>query len=248
MSYLKTKGIVIREVNTGEADKIITLFTKSNGKISAVARGARRPRCLFAAGTQFLSYSDFVLFSGKEIYSVNSSDIIEPFYDIRNDIVRLTYAAHFVDIISDIMQENQPATKVLQLLLNSLHMLSKTEKSPELIARIFEMRFLSINGYAPCVNNCVICGSEELDRCSFSYMKCGFICSKESCDLNDRFALPLSSGAAKAIQYIVHSKIDNLFSFNLSPEVLDELGRINKRYLREQLEKEYTKLDFLKSI
>lgn len=248
MSYLKTKGIVIREVSTGEADKIITIFSKSNGRISAAARGARRPKSAFSAGTQLLSYCDYVLYSGREMYSINSSDVIESFYDIRNDVVRLTYAAHFIDIITDTIKENQPAPKVLQLLLNSLHMLAKTDKSPELIARIFEIRLLSIVGYAPYVNSCIICGSEELESCSFSFQKCGFICNRESCIANDRFAMQITSGTAKAIQYIVYTKIDHLFSFNLSQQVLDELGRVARRYMRERLEKDYNKLDFLKNI
>ena len=248
MSYLKTKGLIIKEVNFDEADKIVTIFSRSRGRISALAKGARRPRSKLVAGTQLLSYCDYVLFSGREMYSINSSEVIEPFYGIRNDIIRLTYAAHFVDLISDVMQENQPAPRVLQLLLNSLYMLSKTDKEPELIARIFELRFLSILGYAPFVRGCIICGREELAGASFSFKKCGFICDNEACVSNDTFALELSAGAVKTIQHIVHSKAEELFSFKLSPQVLEELGRVMKRYLRERLEKDYTKLDFLKNI
>lgn len=248
MSYLKTTGIVIREVNTGEADKIVTIFSRHRGKISALAKGARRPKSKLVAGTQLLSYSDYVLFSGRDLYSVNTVEVVEPFYEIRNDMVRLTYAAHFVDILNDILQENQPATKVLRLFLNSLHMLAKTDKSPELIARIFELRFLSIMGYAPYVRGCMICGREESDEVAFSFHKCGFICSGDTCVTNDRFAVELSAGAARAIHHIVHARIDELFSFNLSPGVLEELGRVSRRYLRERLERDYTKLDFLKSI
>lgn len=248
MGYIKTKGLIIREVNTGEADKIVTIFSKSRGRISAMAKGARRPRSNLVAGTQFLSYCDYVLFSGREMYSINSCEVVEAFYEIRNDMVRLTYAAHFIDILNDVIQENQPSPRALQLLLNSLHMLSKTDKEPELIARIFELRFLSIMGYAPYVRSCIICGREECEGISFSFKKCGFICNNESCISNDVYGLELSHGAVRAIQHIVHAKADELFSFKLSAQVLDELGRITKRYLRERLEKDYTKLDFLKEI
>ena len=248
MSYIKTKGLIIREVNTGEADKIVTIFSRSKGRISAHAKGARRPRSKLVAGTQFLSYCDYLLFCGREMYSINSCEVVEPFYEIRNDMIRLTYAVHFVDIINDVIQENQPSTRVLQLLLYSLHMLSKTDKEPELIARIFELRFLSIMGFAPFVRGCIICGREDFTGVSFSFRKCGFICNNEVCVTNDAFALELSQGAVKAIQHIVYSKADELFSFNLSAQVLDELGRVTKRYLRERLEKDYTKLNFLKEI
>jgi DNA repair protein RecO (recombination protein O) len=149
MSYIKTGGIVIREVNTGEADKIVTILTKNLGKISAYAKSAKRPRSKFVAGTQFLCYSNLVLFKGRDLYSLNSCDVVEPFYEIRNDVVRLTYSAYITDIVNDLIQEEQPAAKSLQLLLNTFYMLSKTDKSPELITRIFELRFLSILGYAP---------------------------------------------------------------------------------------------------
>ena len=248
MSYLRTKGLVIKEVNTGEADKIVTIFSKSRGRIPALAKGARRPRSKLVAGTQFLCYCDYMLFSGRDMYSVNSCEVLEPFYEIRNDVVRLTYAAHFIDIISDAVYENQPSPKVLQLLLNSLHMLSKTLKDPQLIARIFELRFLSIIGYAPYVKSCMICGKEDCSCVAFSFRKCGFICDRDSCAANDPFSIELSQGAARAIQYIVHAKPSELFSFRLSQQVLDELAKVNRRYLRERLEKDYTKLDFLKGI
>lgn len=248
MGYLKTKGLVIKEVNIGEADKIITIFSKSRGRISALSKGARRPKSKLVAGSQFLSYCDYVLFSGKEMYSVNSSESIEPFYEIRNDIIKLTYAVHFIDIITDVIQENQPSGRVLQLLLNSLHMLAKTDREPELIARIFELRLLSIMGYAPYVRSCMICGKTELSRTSFSFKKCGFICEAEACVSNDIYALDLSLGAVKAIQHIVHAKFEELFSFRLSPQVLFELEKVNRRYLRERLEKDYCKLDFLKGL
>lgn len=248
MSYHKTKGIVLREVSTGEADKIITIFSKSYGKITAAARGARRPKSRLIAGTQFISYSDFVLFRGKEMYNVNSCELIESFYPIRNDVVRLAYAAHIVDIVNDVVQENQPSFRVLQLFLNSLHMLSKTEKNPELITRIFELRILSILGYAPFVKGCMVCGKEQMEQVFFSFGRCGFICGEGGCVKSDSHAVKVSSGAARAICHIVHSKMENLFGFELSQGVLKELGRITGRYLREKLEKNYTKLDYLKTL
>jgi len=71
------------------------------------------------------------------MYTVNSCDVIESFYDIRNDLERLTYAAHMMDIVNDVILENQPASRLLQLFLNSLYMLSKTDRSPLQIVRVF---------------------------------------------------------------------------------------------------------------
>jgi DNA repair protein RecO (recombination protein O) len=246
MGYLKTKGIIIREVNTGEADKIVTIFTKSHGKMSGFAKNARRSKNLLAAGTQLLCYSDLMLFKGKDLYTISSCEVVEPFYEIRNDIVKLTYAAHMVDLVGDIIQENQPATKVLQLFLNTLHFLAKSDKSPELLARIFELRLMSILGYAPFVKGCIHCGLEPETKVFFSFRKCGFLCGK--CIPEDRSGMEISQGTAKALFHIVYSRIQELFHFDLSPEVLNELARISRRYLKDRLEREYNKLDFLKSL
>lgn len=246
LSYCKAKGIVIKEVNTGEADKILTIFALGKGKITGFAKGARRPKSKIIAGSQFLCYSDFVLFKGRDMYTVNSSDIIEPFYELRNDIIKLTYSAYLVDLVYDAVQENQPSTRVLQLFLNTLYALAKSNKSPELLARIFEIRLLTILGYAPYAGGCLECGKESVDRVYFSFKKCGFLCEK--CNLShDEYAVPIFSGTAKAINHIVYSPIKNLYNFELSPEVLVELGTVSRRYLRDRFEKEYNRLDFLKS-
>jgi DNA repair protein RecO (recombination protein O) len=246
MSYIKASGIVIREVNTGEADKIITILSKSLGKISAFAKNARRPRSRMVAGTQLLCYSNFVLFKGRDMYSVNTCDVVEPFYEIRNDVVKLTYSAYITDMVNDIIQEEQPAAKSLQLVLNTLYMISKTDKSPELMTRIFEMRFLTILGYSPVVRGCSNCGAEEFDQLYFSFKKCGFLCKE--CLNNDTYAERISPGAARALRHIVYSGIKELFNFKVSESVLNELGRISRRYIKDRLDREYRKLDFLKTL
>ncbi len=248
MGFLKTRGIVVKEVSTGEADKIITLFTGNQGRISALSRGGKRPKSQLSAGSQILCYGEYMLYSGKEMYSVNSCDVIEPFYEIRNDMVKLTYAAHFMDIILELIQENQPSARLLKLLLNTLHMLAKTQKPPELVCAIFELKAVSIAGYAPHVNSCMSCGEAPENNYSFSFSKCGFLCDREECSGEDRLSILLSPGASRAIQHIVYAPMDELFSFGLSEEVLDELGRITRKYMRERLERDFNKLDFLKSI
>lgn len=244
MSYVKTTGIVIKEVHTGEADKIVTIFTRNLGKITGSAKGARRPTSRLIAGTQLLCYSNFVLYKGKEMYSVNSCDVIEPFYDIRNSVEMLTCAAHMTDIINDIAQENQPSIEVLNLFLNSLYMISNSKRPVLQVVSIFEIKLLSILGYAPWVNGCINCGNKEIDSMSFSFARCGFIC--EECKGIDKSAVKLSEGAAKAIYYIVLSNMKDIFNFEVSREVLDEITRVSKRYLKKQLEKDYKKMDFLK--
>ncbi|NMB97410.1 MAG: DNA repair protein RecO [Clostridiaceae bacterium] len=248
MAYLKTKGIVLKEVYTGEADKIITILSKEHGKMSVFAKGARRPKSRFIACTQFLCYSEFLLFKGQDMYTINGCDVIETFSKLGSDIVKLTYAAHMIDIVYDTIQEGQYSAKELRLLLNTLYFLLNSSKSPDLVTCIFELRYLCILGYAPYIKGCVNCTEDYIENISFSFKKCGFLCNKKECLFEDSSALRLLPGTVKALYHIVFAEINRLFNFNVSKEVLEQLKSITNKYLRERLDKNYKHLDYLKKL
>ncbi len=249
MSYIKTKGIVIKSVISGDDDKIITILTSDLGKIQCFIKGAKKPKSRYNATIQFLCFSNFVLFKGKDMYLLNTSDIIESFYEYRNDIVKLTYASYFSDIINDVVYEGQQSHDILRLFLNTLYILEKSDRSPSLISRIFELRLLSVIGFAPFVSGCILCSKTSfLKKIFFSFSKCGFICLECSLTSN-KDCVELSFGAAKTINHIILSDMNYLFKIDLSDRVLYELEKISIRYLEERLEKKYfQKINYLQKI
>ena len=246
MSYIKTNGIIISEANTGEADKVVTIFTKSHGKIYAFAKNARKFRGSIGIAAQFLCYGEYILYKSRSAYTISSCEIIEPFYELRTDIEKLTYAAHMADVVNYVILEEQPSVRLLQLFLNTLYFLSKSRREPQLLCVIFELKLLSIIGYSPWIKSCISCEDSSTDNFSFSFKECGLLCPK--CQEKDFAAWQILPDTVKALRYIVSSKIDNLFNFNVSPQVLNELVRISKRYLRERLDHEFTRLDFIKNL
>ena len=161
MGTIKTKGIVIAEHNMGDYDKMLTILTPGLGKISCAAKGARRPKSSILAGSQFLSFGEYVLYKGASTYNVNSCDLIEVFYNLRIDLDKLKYASHITKIISDVTMENQNSYKVLQLYLNTLYMISQTDKDRDLILSIFRLKLMCYLGFTPNVTNCVECKENE---------------------------------------------------------------------------------------
>lgn len=244
MGYIKVSGIVIKEVNTGDADKIITLFSKNHGKVQVFAKGARRTRSSLSASCQLLAYSDFVLFKGRDSYNISSGELIESFYDLRNDIERLTFAAHITEIVNDIVQEEQPSARLLQLYLNTLHLLNKNTKNPLLLVRVFELRAMSIIGYAPNTLD-----GEQIENCGslyFSFRKSSVVGEN---DLDgESAAYGITAGTATALRHIVKAPLNNLFSFEASPLLLKELSHISSNYLKDKMDKSYKKLDFLETL
>ena len=244
MAYLNYKGIVLKEVNTGEADKIITVLTAEEGKISIAAKNARRAKNSLSSGTQLLCYSSYMLFKGKELYNMSSCEVIESNYEIRNDIVKLTYCSHILELISDNVQEGEPSESVLQLLLNTLYVIAKTDRSLELITRVFELRLMALLGYEPHVTSCINCNKTNDEKVFFDLDNSGLVCSE--CVNKRGRVYPLLPGTVKALKYIMHINPQKLYSFSLSEEIIKELSIISKKYIKEHLGKEYNKLDYLK--
>lgn len=236
MGTVKMSGIIISENNLGDYDKMLTMLTPGLGKISCVAKGARRPKSALLAGTQFLCFGEYIMYKGANTYNINSCETIEVFYNIRTDLDKLNYAVEITKIIRDVTEENQNSYKILQLFLNTLYVLSETEKNPELIISIFKLKLLCFLGFTPRITECTNCKQTEKLH-FFSLKDNGFKC--ESCAKQDKSCLQMSESTATAIKYIVMVPAKKLYSFNLKDESLNELKLISKLYFNEKLEKEY---------
>ena len=236
MKTVKTKGIIIAEKIMSDFDKMLTILTPNMGKIECVAKGSRRPKSLLMAGTQFLCFGDYMLYKGGENYSMNSCETIELFYNIRTDLDKLKYAVYITKIINDVTTENQNNYKILQLYLNTLYVISNTDKDLEFVTSIFRLRLLSIIGYRPEIEECKTCKEKE-NLTKFSIRDNGFKCT--ACGKQDKGAIDMSETTKDAIRYIILSDAKKIYSFQVPKESIAELKIISKLYLTEKLEKEY---------
>ena len=219
----------------GDFDKMVTMLTPGFGKIGCAAKGARRPKSLLLAGSQFLCFGEYLLYKGSGSYHINSCETIELFYSLRTDLEKLSYASHITRIVSDVTDENQNTYKILQLFLNTLYMMSQTNANLELITSIFELRLLCILGFSPHIKDCKGCKNHETGY--FSIKDNGFKCKE--CAKLDTSCIAIGKATVNAIQYIVLAPAKKLFSFHLSGEGIKELSLIAKLYTNEKLEKEY---------
>ncbi|MBQ3145307.1 MAG: DNA repair protein RecO [Clostridia bacterium] len=206
------------------------------GKIEAAAKGSRRPKSLLMAATQFLCFGEYMLYKSGNSYSINSCETIEVFYDIRTDLDKLKYAAHITKIINDITTENQNTYKVLQLYLNTLYMISETDKDLSLINSIFTLRLLSIIGFRPIIDECRNCKSKD-ELKYFSFKDSGLKC--KTCGVQDKGAIEINVTTKDAIKYIILADSKKIFSFEVPKDSVKELEIISKIYLEDKLEREY---------
>lgn len=236
MGTIKMSGIIISENNLGDYDKMLTMLTPGLGKISCVAKGARRQRSALLAGTQFLCFGEYLMYKGANTYNINSCETIEVFYKLRTDLDKLNYAVEITKIVKDVTEENQNCYKILQLFLNTLYTLSETDKDAELIMSIFKIKLLCFLGFTPRISECTNCKQKD-ELQYFSLKDNGFKC--RICGQQDKGCLQMSESTVSAIKYIVMAPAKKLYSFNLKAESLNELKLIAKLYFNEKLEKQY---------
>jgi len=241
--FVTTKAIVLREVKYKEADRILTLFTAENGKITAKARGALRKSSRTAAATQQLTYSDMTLFFNKGKWTVNEASVSEGFDGLKSDIVRFALGSYFAECVEALSVEEQSDGAMLSLILNSLYALSRGMYDERKIKAAFELRLMSLAGYHPSVDACAVCGESEPDNPMFdlvdgriSCRKCGFKGS----------AVNLDAASLNAMRYILSSPSKQLFSFDITGDSLRTLSYAAENYLLFQTERSFGTLDYYK--
>lgn len=241
------QALVLREVRYKEADKILTLFTKSDGKITAKARGALRKGSKITAATQQLTYSEMTLFGNRGKWSVNEASVIESFDGLRNDIADFALGCYFAECLEALGVEDQPDEAMLQLGLNSLYALSRKMYPAALIKAAFELRLMCLAGYTPELGGCAECGRAEPESPLLS-LSSGVVCCRGCQTAAMGQVVPLGEGSLAAMRYIVSAPAKQVFSFAIDGEPLKRLSDAAEQYLLRQTERRFGTLEYWKKV
>jgi DNA repair protein RecO (recombination protein O) len=244
-------GMVLSAIPIGDYDKRVVILTKELGKISAFAKGARRPNSALLACTQPFSFGQFGLYYGRSSYNITSCDIASYFPELRNDIDSLYYGMYFCEFTDYITKENNDETQILKLLYQTLKAVAKKTIPLPLIRAIFELKIISLEGEGPQVFQCVKCekpldASGNAGEYSFSPECRGLLC--EGCRRHDYSARRLNCSTTYAMQYIVSKGIEKLYTFTVTGEVLEELALSIEKYLSLIIDHEFKSLEAVKSL
>lgn len=219
MSLIKVRGIVIKETTYKDNDKILTILTDEYGKISCIAKGAKRTNSPILAASQYLVYSEFVLYKRTNYFYVNNATIINTFYNLRVDFDKLQIAFELTRIINMVTDENQDLFDILKLFLNTMYFLEKSVDKFNFIASIFKIKMFGILGFAPNVEKCSKCGkelvAEEIKTIYYDYVSNLFVCNDCIEGEDKRRYIEISKPTFLAIKYVLYSDIKKVFSFEL---------------------------------
>ena len=241
---LTTQGIVLRETNYKEADKILTVLTRDWGKRTVKARGCRRKNSKLTAASQLLVYSELTLSERGEFTTLTEADPLEQFWSVRQDLETLALASYFAEVAEASAQEGETCPELLSLLLNCLYALDTLKKPRALVKAVFELRLLCLTGYEPLLDACAVCGAPEPLRARLHLSQGVLCCAACRAEAGEGAAVPLEGGALAAMRHIVYGDPKRLFSFRLEGAGLSCLSHVCQRFLTTQLDRGFRTLDF----
>jgi DNA repair protein RecO (recombination protein O) len=239
----KTEGVILRTRNLGEADKIVTLFTKARGKVVATARGARRTRNRLLGSTQVFTHGRYLMFEGKSMDTLSQGEIINSYQSLRDDLEKMAAALYVCELV-DVMVEIEAANEAtFALISNTLRMIDTGEISFAL--RGFELKFMQQLGYQPQLDMCIGCGTVSQEQVYFS-REGGVVCS--SCRSSFVPAHRISKGTIELLKRMLEWEWPRINILHPSEQSLREIEVCMRSYIDYRLDKPMRSLEFLKTL
>jgi DNA repair protein RecO (recombination protein O) len=227
MFQYKDYGIILKATNFGEADKLLTILSKSKGKIRAIAKGIRKSKAKFSGSLEPFTYCHIMIVQGKkDLDLITGVDVIKSFKNLRTDLKRTATAYLLSELIDKLTEVHQPQFHIFQEFNMALEKLNSPEYVDlTLLKDYFIINILNILGYRPEIKVCQICHQKiSGNRDHFSPNLGGVIC--ENCVSKNGEAIPISIESLKIIQLFTHNDIN----------IIDKIPDKNKKELSGILE------------
>ncbi len=237
MAEYRTKGIILRRRNVGEADRLYSILTLGRGKITAKARGVRRATSKQSGHLEPFYLTSFALISTRGMELVTQASVEEDFPLIHASLEKIGIAARFAELVDKLTEEHQPVPGVFELLLQALIIIEQTDFSdiPALFPRIFDLKLMSELGYQPELSRCVV-GEEKysvLQSYQFSVALGGLVCPD---DQRRHSGAPMTHETILALREILQRPLGDLLHFEMAQEALQEIDNIGRRFLEFHLD------------
>lgn len=234
-------GMVLSAATIGEYDKRVVLLTKERGRISAFARGARRPKSPLSASTEPFTFGEFFIYRGRDSYTVEQVEVKNFFPELRKDLDNLYMALYFCEVADYFTREGLEAKAELNLLYLSLRALTVPSLPRKLVRYIFEFRMLYIEGEPPRIFECIRCGGTE-GLHHFYVGDAGVVC--ERCH-DGRTGMTISETTIYTLQRILSSPVEKLYTFTVGENILNELEQVVGRYFAAHTDRPFQSLSML---
>ena len=243
---------MLRATEHGDYDKIITFFALKQGKISVIAKGAKKSIKRFAGVLELFSVLNLVYSfgRGRGLPILKEASVVHPFERIRTNITRTAYASCWCELVYAWMDQGQQQVSVYRLLEHTLDQLNRGSLSEHALHITFQLRFMAINGFRPGLEHCNICrtsvGQFRRSSVAFNVRRGGVLC--ERCAPQEAGPLYLSMGTVKLLCWVLNAPLQKLDRLRFSRQAIEESLRMLEAFVPYHLGKETKSLKFLKQL
>ncbi len=215
MNTITVRGMVISVMPMGEYDRRLEILTDSLGRISAFARGARKPSSPLVSASRVFAFGEFDLYEGRSSYSVNGARISNYFDELSEDVDKTYYGFYFLELASYFTHEGMESSSTLKLVYQSLRALSVQSIPHRLVRSVFELKTLETNGICP-----------DLDRIRQLFPN-------------------LDQSTYYAADFVKRSPVEKLYTFTLSDRVLSEFTELTDALIKRVTDRKFKSLEMI---
>lgn len=226
----KWEGIVLKSRSYGESNKIVTIMTREAGKVTVMARGAKKPTSRLAGVTQTFMHGLYVVQRSSGMGTLQQGEHLASMRHIQTDIVATAYASYIVELLDRIVEEGSPEPFAFEVLQQALHAIEE-EYDPEAIALFVDWKLLPYTGVQPILHACASCGAIE-GEFAFSFAQGGYLCHR--CFHLDPYIIRLTPTQLKLIRMFYSVPINQIGKLDLKKGTKQFIKKIVSTIYEEQ--------------
>ncbi len=246
MRTYTASAIVLRRIDLGEKDRILTILSREHGKLSAVAKGCRRPGSKLSGASEPLTYCKMFMSSGRDLDVITQAEIKESFPNAKSGIKAIAHGIYILELSDRFVEERQPNPDLFDTLLSALYLL-ESQTDSEIVARYFELQLLSLLGYEPHCESCLRCSRQiAAGRMAFSPSLGGAVC--DQCENPPADAIWMPAAAASYVRALRQTQPNLLRNLRVPSGARRDLARMLKWHIRYRLERNLRSVDFVETI
>ncbi|MBI5302452.1 MAG: DNA repair protein RecO [Chloroflexi bacterium] len=247
----RVEAIVLKRTDTGEADRLLTLYTPDRGKLRAIAKGIRKPTSRKGGHVELFTHCALQIAKGKHLDIITQADTIDAYSPLRDNLDRLGYAYYLAELVDQFVEEAIENAEVFDLLRHALEWVGEVSTDPGLLARYFELQLLTHVGYRPQLFACVNCGKPIEPMDNFFSAEAGGVLDPDCAAMpreHMRDAQPLSLGALKVLRYLQTREWATVRVVRLKPDEQSAVETLMYRYIAHHLERNLKSVEFLREL
>lgn len=243
---LRVEAVVLRHQEYGEADRILTLFSREQGKLRCIAKGVRKIRSRKAGHIQPFSCAKMMLARGRNMWIITQAELINAYPALQENLVILSYASYVIELLDRFTYEEGPNQALYRLLIRTLDRLT-TAEHPDMVVRYYDMRLVDLMGFRPQLFTCVGCENEIVAQDQFfSAQRGGVLCP--NCGHASAVARPIPMQVLKYMRHFQKSSYAAAIKAPYNENLFKQFESVLNYYYLYILERRLNSPGFLRKV